>query len=71
MEKYAEEVGGVFSFEEFDAIPYNHWKQDCDWNVIVLEGDEALFYLVEALTAREACTIAIKQHIYEKGDDDV
>jgi len=60
MEEYADETGGVFSFGEIEAIPYNHWKQECEWMVLVIDPPaNGAFIPVSALTAKDACTLAI------------
>ena len=67
LEKYAEEIGGVFSIDDIEAIPYNHWRQDCQWMVLVVEPNlSSAFVPVEALTPREACTLAIKHYLHFK-----
>lgn len=71
LKDYSEEVGGVFSQEEIEAIPYNHWKKDCEWMVLVSKAERHLFVPVSALTAREACDIAIQFFkLLEDPDDD-
>ena len=67
LEKYAEETGGIFSFDDLEAIPYNHWKKDCEWLVLIIDVSElGAFVPVTALTAREACIIAISHYTYMK-----
>ena len=64
MDKYAEDIGGVFSEGDFEAIPYNHWKQDCEWIVIVLAPEDFVAFVpVSALNPREACSIAIQTYL--------
>ena len=58
--EYMDEVGGVFHFGPFEAIPYNHWKKDFEWLVLIMEEKEfCAFVPVKALTAREACQEAV------------
>jgi len=73
MVKYAEELGGVFNFDELEAIPYNHWKKDFEWLVFIMDyPGHAAWITVTALTPREACQEAIKKYtetIIEEEDD--
>ena len=72
LESYAEEVGGVYSFDEFEAIPFNHWKKDYEWLIFVtdLGLSKVYFVPVRALTAREACAEAIFRIKDNQEDDD-
>lgn len=67
MIEYSEETGGIYSSGNIEAIPYNHWRKDYEWLVMILDPPEhAAFIPVEALTAREACTQAIYKYSYIK-----
>ena len=67
--KYADKIGGVFHFEDIELIPYNHWKKDMEWLVmIVLGNDLGAFIPVRAYTAREAALKAIAN--YQRGEFD-
>lgn len=72
-EEYAEEVGGIFSSGDLEAIPFNHWKKDCEWIILVLDLTDSsnAFIPVQALTAREACDLAFSQynHYLEENDE--
>lgn len=70
LQKYADEVGGVFTFDEIEAIPYNHWKKDCEWLVFLVDGDEGAFIPVTALTARQACEWAVFKYKFWLEEDD-
>ena len=73
MSSYLDEVGGFFSEENIEAIPYNHWKKDNEWLVLVLEAPiYGAFIPVTALTAREAVCQAIAEFkiIKEKDSDE-
>lgn len=72
LEDYADEVGGIYSYDEFEAIPFNHWKKDCEWIIFLtdLSISKVYFIPVRALTAREACEEAISIVNYNQEDDD-
>ncbi len=74
LTNYAEEVGGIFRFDDMQVVPYNHWRKDCEWIVLIIEGpsESAAVIPVKALTAKEACSLAINLYtnIYN-GEDDV
>lgn len=60
---YAEKVGGVFDLGPFEAIPYNHWKKDMEWMVILFnKNDDAALIEVRAHTPREAVQRAIRKY---------
>lgn len=60
IEEYIEEVGGIYYIHDMQAIPYNHWKRDCEWIVLLFDKQKSVSFIqVCALTAREACEIAI------------
>lgn len=67
---YAEEIGGVFSQGDIEAIPFNHWKLDCEWLVLVIDNPYGAFVSVEALTAKEACTQAIYKYNNLRDDNE-
>lgn len=71
-EEYAEEVGGVFSCEDLEAIPFNHWKKDCEWLILLLDlADDTTFFIpVRARTAREACAVAFHNYSYHLEEED-
>lgn len=65
------EIGGVFHYGNLEAVPYNHWKQDCKWLVLLIDPpDIGAFISVTALTAREACQAAFLQYNTTLEDDD-
>lgn len=71
MVEYSEETGGLFSAGNIEAIPYNHWRKDFEWLVMVIEPlSGGAFVTVEALTAREACTTAIYKYLTMKENDE-
>lgn len=73
MGEYADQVGGVFYWDDYEAIPYNHWKRDCKWLVLILLGENhGAFIPVDALTPREACMRAINEYknIQEEIEDE-
>lgn len=71
MAHYAESIGGIFTDGEIEAIPYNHWKRDMEWMVLVVESPKyGAFIPVEAYTAREAALKAIEEFIILKEDED-
>lgn len=63
VNSYADQVGGVFDFGPIEAIPYNHWKRDMEWIVLIF-GDktEASIIEVRAHTPREAVMRAIRKY---------
>lgn len=59
---YAAQIGGKYAQDNIQAIPYNHWKQDCEWLVLVLDPDSvSMFIPVCARDAEKAVDIAIKR----------
>lgn len=63
MNEYANEVGGIYHIGDFEVIPYNHWKKDMEWMVLVLEREEyqyGSFIPVRAHSVREAVQLALK-----------
>lgn len=70
LQTFADETGGVFTFDEIEAIPYNHWKKDYEWIVFIIDEDEGAFISVNALTAKEACETALFKYSLWKGDED-
>jgi hypothetical protein len=65
INNYADEVGGVYQIDEFEIIPYNHWKKDNEWIVLVLSMElpqHGSFIPVQAYTAREAAQIALNKY---------
>lgn len=73
---YANDIGGVHNFEDIEAIPYNHWKKDCEWVVLLILPKQAMFIPVKARTAKDACEQAVLKYReaeyygYEGDDDD-
>lgn len=68
---YAEAVGGVVSDGEIEAIPFNHWKQDCEWMVMIIEGRHSLVFIPSTgRTVREAVYNAIDLYLGADTDDD-
>lgn len=52
-----------------DAVPYNHWKKDCAWNVMVCDQDDRkAFISVSALTPEEAVRLAIIKYKFHFED---
>lgn len=57
------EIDGAFYWGEWQLIPFNHWKNDCEWLVVVPEGaTSAVFITVTALSPQEACLLATIQY---------
>ena len=73
LAEYSEEVGGVFIYENIEAIPFNHWKKDCEWLILItdLTDSQVYFVPIRALTAKEACAQAIHKYYqnFEVSDD--
>ncbi len=72
LSEYAEEVGGAFTYEEIEAIPFNHWKKDCEWIIFLtdLSVSSVYFIPVRARTAEEACAEAVYQFYQSTEDKD-
>jgi len=63
VQRYADQVGGVFDLGPLEAIPYNHWKRDMEWIVLLFgDKDEASIIEVRAYTAREAVMRAVRKY---------
>lgn len=67
----ADDIGGVFHSEDYEVLPFNHWKKDNTWMVMILPPHNvAAFIPVEALTARSAAISALELYKYIKEEDD-
>jgi len=67
---YLDEVGGVYSEGPIEALPYNHWKLDMEWLVLVINPPKnGAFIPVTAYTAREAACKAINEFKYIEEED--
>ncbi len=60
---YESKARGVFYYEDIEAVPFNHWKQDCEWLILLIDLSDSVSYFIPitALTAAEACSKAIDQ----------
>ena len=62
-EEYLFEIEGIFYWGDWQIIPYNHWKNDCEWLVVIPDSEtSAVFVTVTALNPKEACVLAMIQY---------
>lgn len=67
--QYGDEVGGVFSVDDLEIIPFNHWKKDMEWLVLIVDSPrEGCFIAVNAYTVQEAVVVALQRY-NQSGDD--
>lgn len=72
VNSYADQVGGVFDLGPLEAIPYNHWKRDMEWIVILFDkADKAAIIEVRAYTPREAVMRAIRKYRLMEEEDEL
>lgn len=64
LEEYCEEIGCGVSFDELAAFPFNHWKQDCEWLVLLINYEQKISTIVpvRARTAEKACVAAVEKY---------
>ena len=64
LQEYVNELGGVFEVDGCEAVPFNHWKKDMEWAVLILSRRlpyRGGFFCARATTAREAVFIAMEK----------
>lgn len=51
------------ALREIFAIPFNHWKKDREWMVLVIIDGESIIQWVDANTPEEAAQLALEQSL--------
>lgn len=49
------------SFNEIYAIPFNHWKLDNEWLVLIIVEGESYIEWLTAMSPEEASTVALEK----------
>lgn len=66
-----EEHGGFYHFENLEVLPYNHWRKDFAWVVVVIDRPAQIAFIpVNALTPREACSKAVALYLDKEEEDE-
>ena len=65
--EYADQVGGVFNFDKTEVIPFNHWKRDMEWLVMIIPFLKiGVSITVKAYSASEAAQKAYEIYLKEE-----
>jgi len=63
---YTDKVGGIYHDGNLEAIPYNHWRKDCEWLVLVIKDSKAVRFIpITAITSKDAAMTAIYKFVTE------
>lgn len=66
-----DEMGGVYHRDGYDVLPFNHWKKDDLWMVLVLPPSNLPAFLpVRSLTSKDAALEALEFYHYIKETDE-
>jgi hypothetical protein len=49
------------SFKEIYAIPFNHWKMDNEWMILIIIDGESYMEWLTAASPEEASTLALEK----------
>lgn len=71
IEKKCEELAGTFYRGDIEITPYNHWKSDCEWMVMIvhLKKWQCVFLHIEARTTEEAISQALDKYLLHGEDE--
>lgn len=65
--RYFDQLGGVFTCEEYEVLPYNHWRKDNEWLVLICHKDECIIWFINALSARDAAFESLQEYLEMQG----
>lgn len=61
LEAMEEMLDPCAALRDIIAVPFNHWKKDCEWMVVIIIDGKSMMLWLEANTPEEASRKAIIQ----------